>query len=147
MVVRSANYNLARFLGLTDLHKAFSYHGNVIGVTGTNCHGKRIGICSGGAGEFAAEARRLGLEVIIPNCSGWSSSGGPWIAPENSMKIVVASETDVTAGATAAKLPQPMTNCGFYRDIAVFALPLETPVFRALESSDQAGRREVRGAL
>ena len=26
----------------------------------------------------ASEARRLGLEICIPNCSGWSSSGGPW---------------------------------------------------------------------
>ena len=81
------------------------------------------------------EAKKNGVRLSFHNCPGWSSSGGPWIAPENSMKIVVASETDVTAGATAAKLPQPMTNCGFYRDIAVFALPLETPVCRALETS------------
>ena len=31
----------------------------------------------------ASEARRLGLEICIPNCSGWSSSGGPWNMPSN----------------------------------------------------------------
>ena len=28
------------------------------------------------------EAKRLGLEITLSNCSGWSNSGGPWIAPE-----------------------------------------------------------------
>ena len=34
------------------------------------------------------EAHQRGLEVILSNCSGWSSSGGPWIAPSNSMMFV-----------------------------------------------------------
>ena len=28
------------------------------------------------------EAKRLGIELCIANCSGWTSSGGPWITPE-----------------------------------------------------------------
>ena len=79
------------------------------------------------------EAKKNGVRLSFHNCPGWSSSGGPWITPENAMKIVVALEADVKAGAKSVKIPQPMTKCGFYRDIAAFALPLETPVFKALE--------------
>ena len=62
-----------------------------------------------------AEARRLGLEVIIPNCSGWSSSGGPWNAASNSMKIVTTSETSVKGGTTfRGTLPLPKNTNGFY---------------------------------
>ena len=39
------------------------------------------------------EAKRLGLEICIPNCSGWSSSGGPWNPPANGMKVTVFTET------------------------------------------------------
>ena len=45
------NYELARFLGLKKLKPAFSYHGNVIGVTGVNPQGVKVGACSGGAGR------------------------------------------------------------------------------------------------
>lgn len=32
-----------------------------------------------------AEAARLGIDYVMHNCPGWSSSGGPWITPEYSM--------------------------------------------------------------
>src|SRR5262245_41533992 len=35
------------------------------------------------------EADRLGLEIAMHNCPGWSSSGGPWITPELSMQQLV----------------------------------------------------------
>ena len=72
----------------------------------------------------AGEARRLGLEICIPNCSGWSSSGGPWNAPSNGMKKVVFTET-VARGPSAfsAKLPRTSDDNGFYDDIAVLAFP------------------------
>jgi len=75
--------------------------------------------------RFAAEeARRLGLEIALPNCSGWSSSGGPWIAPSNSMKVVVTSETPVRGGARFnGRLPMAEKTNGFYADIAVLAIP------------------------
>lgn len=71
------------------------------------------------------EAKRNGLTLGFHNCPGWSSSGGPWIAPANAMKKVVWSETDLELSAAPARvqLPQPPANCGFYRDIAVFAFP------------------------
>src|SRR5216683_756748 len=47
----------------------------------------------------AAEAHRLGLELIIFNCAGYESSGGRWITPELSMQEVVWSEQRVTGGS------------------------------------------------
>ena len=34
------------------------------------------------------EADRLGIELCLHNCAGWSSSGGPWNSKENSMQRV-----------------------------------------------------------
>ncbi len=70
----------------------------------------------------ATEASRLGLELCIHNCAGWSSSGGPWITPENAMQTVVVSEVRATGPLHFSTiLPQPETRAGFYRDIAVLA--------------------------
>ena len=33
-----------------------------------------------------AESDRLGLELTMHDCEGWSESGGPWITPELSMQ-------------------------------------------------------------
>lgn len=70
------------------------------------------------------EAHRLGLEVCVHNCAGWSSSGGPWVKPEHAMQMVVTSQVQVK-GPTKfdGKLPQPETRAGYYRDIAVLAFP------------------------
>ncbi len=71
----------------------------------------------------AAECERLGLKFHFHNADGWSSSGGPWITPELSMKRVVWSEALVRGGAAEIALPQPPTRAGLYRDIAVIAYP------------------------
>ncbi len=69
-----------------------------------------------------SEAKRLGLEIVHPNCSGWSSSGGPWIAPSNAMKSVVFTEAAVKGPAKfSAKLRQPHSPRGYYRDFRVVA--------------------------
>jgi hypothetical protein len=71
-----------------------------------------------------SEADRLGIELCVHNCAGWSSSGGPWNTPEHAMQKVVAAEVRVKGpSAFDAALPQPETNLGFYRDIAVLAFP------------------------
>lgn len=73
----------------------------------------------------ASEAKRLDLELCIPNCSGWSSSGGPWNPASNAMKKVVFTETRVKGGsAFTGRLAAPPNPCGFYRDIAVLAVPV-----------------------
>ena len=73
------NYELARYLGLKKLKPAFPYHGNIIGVTGMNPHGVKVGVCSGGAGEFAEEAKELGCGLYITGEASW----GEVIAAEN----------------------------------------------------------------
>ena len=73
------NAQLAKKLKLKHLKPAFSYHGNVIGLVGVNPHGKRIGVCSGGAGEFAEEAKKLGCDLFITGEANW----GDKIAAEN----------------------------------------------------------------
>lgn len=72
----------------------------------------------------AKECERLDLSFGVHNCDGWTSSGGPWIKPEESMKMVVWSETIVDGGEKAQyNLPQPTTHEGFFKDIAVIAYP------------------------
>ncbi len=75
--------------------------------------------------KFAAsEAQRLGLELCIHNCAGWSSSGGPWITPEYAMQMLTTSEVKVKGPAKFRdSLPQPKTNAGYYRDIVTLAFP------------------------
>jgi putative NIF3 family GTP cyclohydrolase 1 type 2 len=81
------NWELARYLGLARIKPAFSYHGNVIGVTGYNKHGKKIGVCSGGAGEFAPDAKALGCDLYVTGEANW----GERIAAENiGMEMVCA---------------------------------------------------------
>ena len=81
------NYELARYLGLKNLRPAFSYHGNVIGVTGVNPQGVKVGVCSGGAGEFAEEAKNLGCGLYVTGEASW----GEVIAAENcAMEMVCA---------------------------------------------------------
>ncbi len=96
------NVTLARHLGLTGLRRAFSYRGNVIGAIGVASaaasrkigdveirlkKGEKVGVCSGGAGEFAVEARKLGCDAFVTGEASW----GERIAAENvGMKMILA---------------------------------------------------------
>ncbi|MGB5942931.1 MAG: glycosyl hydrolase [Leeuwenhoekiella sp.] len=72
----------------------------------------------------AQECERLNLSFGVHNCNGWSSSGGPWVKPEQSMKMVVYSDTLISGGKELnVNLPQPTIMEGFYKDIAVVAYP------------------------
>lgn len=72
----------------------------------------------------AKEAERLGLTFGVHNCDGWSSSGGPWVKPEQSMKVVTWSEIVVDGGRKETlQLPSPPKREGYYEDIAVYAYP------------------------
>ena len=74
--------------------------------------------------KFAAqEAKRLGLELGIANCSGWANSGGPWNTPYYAMKSVCWTETAAKGGKIVVELPQPEDKTGFYKDIAIVAFP------------------------
>ncbi len=70
------------------------------------------------------EAKRLGLELCLANCSGWTSSAGPWITPELSMKFVTNTVVRVKGGTRFdGELQLPKKTNGFYEDIAVLAFP------------------------
>ena len=85
------------------------------------------------------EAARLGLELCVHNFAGWSSSGGPWVKPEQAMMVVVTSERSVQGPAQFHDvLPQPPSRLGFYRDIAVLAFP--TPAGETVRMADAAPR-------
>ena len=102
------NAQLAKLLGLKRVKPTFSYHGNVIGLVGElfqrrstaigSCRYEfgpgRVGVCSGGAGEFAEEAKNLGCDLYLTGEASW----GDVIAAENcGMKMICAGhyETEV----------------------------------------------------
>ncbi|MBO4286744.1 MAG: hypothetical protein J5985_01080 [Kiritimatiellae bacterium] len=78
-------------------------------------------------GHFGNECERLGLRMAMQVCPGWAMAGGPWIKPENAMRHLAMSRTDVEGGRMVrVKLPQPpRTDAGWqdWRDIAVVAFP------------------------
>ena len=114
------NAQLAKLMGMGKPRPAFSYHGNVIGFVGAcprktilkglaslGCAAPQIdawtkaqsrtltlGVCSGGAGEFAEEAKRLGCDLYLTGEANW----GDVIAAQNcGMPMICAGhyETEV----------------------------------------------------
>ncbi|MFA7491311.1 MAG: glycosyl hydrolase [Mariniphaga sp.] len=74
------------------------------------------------------EANRLGIAIGTHNCDGWSTSGGPWITPEMSMKQFVWTKTIVNANQNESIiLKQPMAVHDFYQDVAVVAFKSPYP--------------------
>ncbi|MCF2948893.1 glycoside hydrolase [Paraglaciecola aquimarina] len=74
----------------------------------------------------AAEADKNDIEFGIHNADGWTSSGGPWVTPEMSMKRITWSEQAVQISQEGNQNyipPQPGFYEQFYRDVAVIALP------------------------
>ena len=73
----------------------------------------------------AEEAHRLGLRFSLQTCPGWAMSGGPWIKPEQAMRHLSFSRTDVTGGKEVdVELPVPQTEAWRdWQDIAVLAFP------------------------
>ena len=68
------------------------------------------------------EAKRLQITIGVHNCDGLSSSGGPWITPEKSMKQFVWSKKIVTGGKPiTTSLAKPFALLDFYKDVAVVA--------------------------
>jgi hypothetical protein len=56
----------------------------------------------------AQECRRLGLRFTMQNCPGWAMAGGPWITPENAMRSLAWSRTDIEGGTPqTVSLPLP----------------------------------------
>lgn len=106
-----------------------------VGVGGVHMFDVGCGIPQGPAKTLSAEwvkmirhaadeCGRLGLTLVLHNCPGWSSSGGPWITPERGMQQLVWSEIMVDDGAPIDRvLPRPFTRLDHYRDAMVIAYP------------------------
>ena len=80
----------------------------------------------------------LGIEVGIFNCPGWSQSGGPWVKPNQAMRYLAESRTNVTGGKLLKiKLPEVGKEA---EDVKVLAFPdLETPTsFKAQQEIGSA---------
>ena len=73
----------------------------------------------------AQEAHRLGLRFSLQTCPGWATSGGPWSKPEQAMRHLCYSRTDITgAGDIDVELPVPhREKWRNWQDIAVLAFP------------------------
>lgn len=70
------------------------------------------------------EAERLGMTIGLHNCDGWSTSGGPWVTPEQSMKEFTWTKTEVQGGgAVKVQLPEPPKREGYYEEVVVLAYP------------------------
>jgi hypothetical protein len=81
------------------------------------------------------EGGRIGVDIGLFNCPGWSQSGGPWIDATQTMRHIAISETRVKGGApVAVTLPVPKQP---FQDLAVLAFPAP------LLDTDTIGAREV----
>ncbi|HKT76468.1 MAG TPA: glycosyl hydrolase [Sphingobium sp.] len=57
-----------------------------------------------------------GLEFAIAASPGWSETGGPWVKPEDAMKKLVWTQTDVQGGQRVrGALPQPSAIAGAFQ--------------------------------
>ena len=82
-----------------------------------------------------SEAARLGLQIGINNCPGWTCTGGPWTTPDHAMQIVVTSELQVKGPAHFSDIvPKPPVNLDTYHDIAVLAF--KTPPEESSQIAD-----------
>jgi hypothetical protein len=120
----------------------------------------------------AAEGKRLGIDVGLHNCPGYTSTGGPWITPELAMQQIFQSQTPVEGGVVFdGVLPRPevgprgdmlfpMVNkqtgvlekpviagrTNYWCDIAVLAVPAEGVIAKD-QVIDLTAKMDVAGRL
>ncbi|WP_147676477.1 glycosyl hydrolase [Algibacter pacificus] len=65
------------------------------------------------------EGKRIGVNIGVFNCPGWSQSGGPWVDYTKAMRYLTYSETNVIGGKPlSVALPQPKKE---FQDTHTFA--------------------------
>lgn len=78
--------------------------------------------------QAAAVSDRLGIELGISTAPGWSDMGGPWVRPEQAMKKLVWSETEVQGGNPfRGVLAQPPAVAGPFQDVPAGAMEVGAP--------------------
>ena len=77
------------------------------------------------------EAERLGIKILLGAGPGWCGSGGPWVKPEESMKHLVFSETEISGNKKvdiALPVPEQRSTVWhtmkdpYYEDVAAYAI-------------------------
>ena len=67
------------------------------------------------------EGKRVGVNIGLFNCPGWSQSGGPWVKSAEAMRHLVSSEVIVEGGR---KVLQKLETPGaLFQDVKVLAFP------------------------
>lgn len=106
------------------------------GVGGVVYYDQTHGKCEGAFEAFSPEwwnllvfssqeAGRLGLSFEVHVSNGYVA-GGPWITPELGMQRLTAVDTVVCGGQNLQfALPVPETTLGYYKDVAVLAVPYQ----------------------
>lgn len=61
-------------------------------------------------------ADSMGFEVTIASAPGWSSTGGPWVKPEDAMKKLEWRTVEVNGGDVRVQLPPLYNKVGPYQD-------------------------------
>lgn len=88
-------------------------------------------------------ASELGIEVGIFNSPGWTTAGGPWVKPDQSMRYLTSSETLVKGpGKVIVQLEKPVEE---FQDVKVIAYPAPKEKLSVLDSSNS--KIEVRPFL
>ena len=62
-------------------------------------------------------ADSLGMEMTVASAPGWSSTGGPWVSPEDAMKKLEWQTFDIKGGKVHVRLPELSKVTGPYKDI------------------------------
>lgn len=92
-------------------------------------------------------AQKLGLEISLNVTSRWDVGiiGGPTVTPQDAMKLLTYSRTDVKGGGeSTVLLKAPPIENGFYRPIAVLAYPLRHgEPLAGVASSGRGGIRDL----
>ena len=68
------------------------------------------------------EGSRIGINVGLFNCPGWSQAGGPWVKPEDAMRYLTYSEVEVEGPCEIKQVIEKPKD--FFQDVSVLAYPL-----------------------
>lgn len=76
------------------------------------------------------EGKRIGVDIGVFNCPGWSQSGGPWVTHDKAMRYLTYSQIKVNGGEKLQlKLEKPTEE---FQDVKVIAYPLKEREFKKL---------------
>ncbi|MBQ3722664.1 MAG: hypothetical protein II851_03035 [Bacteroidales bacterium] len=74
-------------------------------------------------------ADSLGMEMAVASAPGWSSTGGPWVSPEDAMKKIEWQTVEVNGGQVDIQLPEQTKVTGPYQDIPLRHESLPVPSY------------------